>query len=140
MNLYKISSTVINITEKIIRDFLWQGKPNTSSKIHLVKWDKICKHKKNGGIGVNSIRKHVAFLVKWWWRHKVEGISPGIRIVEGKYGGLDKCSTWQRFSSLSPIMHSIMIARASSEMKLFEGNDFQREIGKGIKIKFWEDH
>jgi hypothetical protein len=33
-----------------------------------VKWDKICKSKKNGGLGIKNLRKmNINLLLKWWW-------------------------------------------------------------------------
>lgn len=35
----------------------------------MVRWTKICKHKKKGGLGINDLKKmNVSLLCKWWWK------------------------------------------------------------------------
>jgi hypothetical protein len=46
-----LPKTVINKIETIRRNFFWQG-GGTKRKYHLVKWEIICKSKKNGGLGL----------------------------------------------------------------------------------------
>jgi hypothetical protein len=37
-------------------------------KYHLVKWDKGCKSRKKGGLGIKNLRKmKIGLLCKWWW-------------------------------------------------------------------------
>jgi hypothetical protein len=37
-------------------------------KCHLVKWSKICKDKRKGGLGVKDLKKlNVSLMCKWWW-------------------------------------------------------------------------
>lgn len=141
MNLYKIPTSVINIIEKIRRNFLWKGKNSSTRKLHLINWARICKNKKFGGLGVASIKnRNAALLSKWWWRYRFEDRSLWIRIIEGKYGTLEKCNTGQRTPSLSPIMQTMLSAKEFTEFKLFESDNFKWEVGKGTRITFWEDH
>jgi hypothetical protein len=42
-------------------------------KYHLVKWQKVCKSKKKGGLGIKTLRKmNIALLCKWWWTLETE--------------------------------------------------------------------
>jgi hypothetical protein len=44
-------------------------------KYHLVKWDKVCKSKKKGGLGMKNLRKmNISLLCKWWWMLEKEGL------------------------------------------------------------------
>jgi hypothetical protein len=53
---------------KIQRDFLWRGL-SKSSGIFWVKWDDICKPKKEGGLGIRDLRLvNVSLLAKWRWK------------------------------------------------------------------------
>jgi hypothetical protein len=37
-------------------------------KYHLIKWTKVCKDKKKGGLGVKELRNlNVRLMCKWWW-------------------------------------------------------------------------
>ena len=66
MSLFRVSSGVGKIIEKLMRNFLWEG-VSDRSKIHLVKWDSVCHSKKFGGIGIGSIKdKEAVLLAKWW--------------------------------------------------------------------------
>lgn len=57
LNLCKIPSDIIKRTDKIRRDFLWNGPLQKSRKIHLLQWDKVCSNKNNGGLGISSIKE-----------------------------------------------------------------------------------
>jgi hypothetical protein len=48
MSIYLLPKSTTNSLDKIRRTFFWQG-GDTKRKYHLVKWTKICKHKKKGG-------------------------------------------------------------------------------------------
>jgi len=48
--------------------FFWQG-GGTKKKYHLIRWTKICKSKKKGGLGIKDIRlMNISLLCKWWWK------------------------------------------------------------------------
>jgi hypothetical protein len=51
----------------------------------LVKWVKICKSKKKGGLRIKDLRKmNVCLLSKWWWKlEQEEGLWQ--EIVKAKY-------------------------------------------------------
>jgi hypothetical protein len=83
MSIYPLHKTAIKNTDKV-RTFFWQG-GSTKRKYHLVRWSKICKAKKKGGLGVKDLRKmNVSLLWKWWWKLEHE---TGIwqRLVAAKY-------------------------------------------------------
>jgi hypothetical protein len=48
----------------------------TKKKYNLVKWELICKSKKQGGLGIKDLRRmNISLLCKWWWRlEKEEGL------------------------------------------------------------------
>lgn len=65
LNLFKIPSAVIAKIDKIRKDFLWNGSNPNHRKLHLIKWDKVCKDKKIGGLGIASIKwKNLSLLAK----------------------------------------------------------------------------
>jgi len=63
-SFYKIQFQIKNDIRKIQKDFLW-GSGFVGSKIVVIKWDNICKPKKEGGLGVKDIKLcKIALLVK----------------------------------------------------------------------------
>jgi hypothetical protein len=65
MSMFLLSKTVIKRMDKLRRKLFWQG-GSLKKKYHLVKWSKICKAKKKGGLGVKNLRKmNVSLLCKW---------------------------------------------------------------------------
>ena len=51
LSILPIPRKVANHVEKLQRDFLWSGS-NDDSKFHLVKWAKVCKPMRVGGLGI----------------------------------------------------------------------------------------
>ena len=59
---------VLQKFRNIQRDFLW-GKEETRKKWALVSWEKICKPKNQGGLGLDYIKIISKVLgAKLWWR------------------------------------------------------------------------
>ena len=68
MSMYLLPKTVTDELDKQRRTFFWQG-GSTRKKYHLVRWEKICKSKKKGGLGIKSTREmNFSMLSRWWWR------------------------------------------------------------------------
>ena len=56
-------------------------------KIAWVRWENVCKPKKEGGLGVRDVTKfNAALLGKWRWRLLVETKSLWVKVVSAKYG------------------------------------------------------
>jgi hypothetical protein len=84
MSMFLMPLTTIKRMDKVRRKFFWQG-GQLKKKYHLVKWNKICKSKKKGGLGMKNLRKmNISLLCKWWWMlEKEEGLWQ--EIVRKKY-------------------------------------------------------
>jgi hypothetical protein len=68
MSIYLLPKTVIKELDKVRRTFFWQ-EGHSKRKYHLVKWIKVCKSKRKGGLGIKDIRKmNLSLLCKWWWK------------------------------------------------------------------------
>jgi hypothetical protein len=66
MSIYPLPKIVTNELDKVRRTFFWQG-AHSKRKYHLVRWVKICKSKKKGGLGIKDIGKmNLSLFCKWW--------------------------------------------------------------------------
>ncbi|GLU12193.1 hypothetical protein SLE2022_288930 [Rubroshorea leprosula] len=64
-------------------------------KIAWVSWEKVCRSRKEGGLGVKDLDKfNMALLGKWRWRLMVEKEALWNRVVEAKYG-IHKEKDWE---------------------------------------------
>eukprot|EP00253_Pinus_taeda_P025039 PITA_25039 len=76
---------VLEKFRSIQRDFLW-GKEETKKKWALVSWDKICKPKRQGGLGLDDQEiLNKALGTKLWWRWVQEPKAQWARIWKEKY-------------------------------------------------------
>ena len=65
MSLFRMPMNVSSRLEKIQRDFVW-GSSSIKRKIHLIKWENVCRCKMKGGLGIRSlILMDKALLSKW---------------------------------------------------------------------------
>ncbi|RVX19303.1 putative serine/threonine protein phosphatase 2A regulatory subunit B''gamma [Vitis vinifera] len=86
MSLFVIPRKVRLRLEKIQREFLW-GDMEERRKIHLVRWEVICKDMRHGGLGLRYLKDfNHALLGKWLWRFPIERESFWRRVIVGKFG------------------------------------------------------
>jgi hypothetical protein len=75
MSMFLLFKTTLKKMDKARRKNFWQG-GQLKKKYHPVRWGKICKSKKKGGLGIKNLRKvNISLLYKWWWMlEKEEGL------------------------------------------------------------------
>jgi len=79
---------VLEQTRDIQRDFLW-GKEETRNKWALVSWDKVCKPKSQGGLGLDDQEILCKALgAKIWWKWVQEPKAQWAKIQKEKYASL----------------------------------------------------
>lgn len=132
MSMFLIPKTNIERMEKIMKRFFWQG-GSLKKKYHLVKWGKICKPKKKGGLGIKDLRKfNLSLLCKWWWKlEREEGMWQ--KIIKNKYMKGQCVSQIKHRPTDSPVWSDLLKVR-----------DYYTQgrvllIGNGKKSDFWRD-
>ncbi|GLT52165.1 hypothetical protein SLA2020_255190 [Shorea laevis] len=103
----KAPKQVLNLISLIQRRFLWGGNEE-KNKISWVKWERVCRSRREGGLGVKDVGTfNLALLGKWRWRLLQEKGNLCRKVLEAKYkltlkneweggewGG--RCSPWWR--------------------------------------------
>lgn len=85
-HLFKILVKVAKSIEKLMRDFLWEGK-DEERKDHLVKWETVSLPKEKRGLAVgNIVARNMFLLGKWLWRFPIECGLLWHAVIKSKYG------------------------------------------------------
>lgn len=140
LSLFPIPVTVCNKLEAIIRRFLWSGVGHTRN-VHWVCWNKVCKFKADGGLGLVEMKlKNRAMLNKWLWRFASENDNLWRRVVIQKYGGdsdvfLPDVSNLRRFSPLWKGITKPLVTCDDLSSTLMDG--LRYAVGNGKEISFW---
>ncbi|KAL9681972.1 hypothetical protein QQ045_013765 [Rhodiola kirilowii] len=142
-SMYKMPIMVAHEMEKIQRQFLW-GSSELKRKVHYVKWSKIKKPKKFGGLGIQGlVEKNLVLLAKWWW--KLISGKGGLwrKMVLEKYGikgTHDPSQATINPNKLSKSWKDILkTVKENSEVALAFREGVKLKLGRGNEIKFWED-
>lgn len=65
MSVFLLNKTMLERWDKPRRNFLWHSNGKKRG-CHMVKWSRVCRSKKKGGMGVKDLRKqNISLLVKW---------------------------------------------------------------------------
>ena len=132
MSIYLLPKTIIDRLDRVRRKFFWQG-GGTKKKYHLIKWIKIYKHKKKGGLGIKDLKKiNISLLCKWWWKLDNEkGLWQDI--IEYKYLRKDTICTVKHGQNESTIWVDLLKIRNT----YLQGRKLKVKNGK--KTLFWMD-
>ncbi|PNY15474.1 ribonuclease H [Trifolium pratense] len=107
-------------------------------KVHWVKWDRVCKPKEEGGLGIRNLKLfNIALLGKWWWRLKNEKDLLWCRVLLGRYGKdlgfvKNKSSLWWRD------LNDIANFKSQGRDRWFEDH-LTKVVGNGRKTLFWNE-
>ena len=139
-SLFKAPAKVLDKLERLRKYFFW-GAKDGCRKIAWVAWDKVLNNKDHGGLGIGSLKaQNLALLARWWWRFKVEdgtlwkGV---ITAIHGQSGGLGETSGGPRWGGAWRNIANINLAMDPFDISL--PSLFNRKLGNGRKINFWED-
>ncbi|KAL6194708.1 hypothetical protein ACLB2K_035785 [Fragaria x ananassa] len=135
MQSVKLPMSICNTLDRLNRNFLW-GHTKEKKKIHLVKWDTVCKPKCYGGLGLKkSSCVNQALLAKTGWRllQKEQGL--WAEALNKKYLK-DDCIMQKStlpFSASSNTWKGILYGAQLLP------NGVKWRIGPGTEISFWND-
>jgi ribonuclease HI len=80
-----LPTSICSTLDRINRNFLW-GSSEEKKKMHMVGWDKICRAKSLGGLGLYACKpRNVALLAKLNWRLLQEKDALWARTILAKY-------------------------------------------------------
>lgn len=128
-----LPAAVCDRLDRINRNFLWGDSPD-KKKIHLVKWDKVCKSKDSGGLGLKKAKdQNLAFLTKLGWKitNQEEG-GLWVSILSDKYLSKHSISTWPN----RPASH---LWRSIVDTKQVLEKGVKWVIGDGKSVSIWHD-
>lgn len=111
---YAIQTTVFPAAlcdelDKLTRKFLW-GASGKARRFHSVSWDRVCKPKEEGGLGLKSAHlMNQAYLIKLGWRLVSNSTTLWSRILCAKYlRGSEPDFRKSRLTQLSPLWKGIL--------------------------------
>jgi hypothetical protein len=127
---------VLTTIRNLQRNFLWQGL-NTGKKIALISWEKLCKPKTQGGLGIRdpSIMNKV-LSAKIWWRWLKKPNDLWAKLWRGKYAPNMAERNLIRWNGDNP--GSLIWAAAKQNRHLVTNHAFW-EIRNGKTTLFWKD-
>lgn len=68
MNIISLPQSILGKLDKVSRSFLWGSSPEKRRQ-HLLSWNKICRPKREGGLGIRKTADmNKALLAKVGWR------------------------------------------------------------------------
>ena len=133
MSCFKLPIGLCTEIKSLIRRFWW-GQKGERSKVHWVKWDKLCLPKKEGGMGFKDLANfNDDLLAKQAWRLLHNKNSLFYRVFKMKF--FPNCSLWEAQDSSfgSHAWHSFLKGRDV----LLKGAKWR--VGCGEDISIWND-
>jgi hypothetical protein len=125
---------------RIQRVFLWAGLANTN-KTCWVKWEVICRPKKEGGIGVRNLRLvNISVLAKWKWKLLSRDFELWKEVVVARYGrdvmGKRRLGEIDVSRTGSSWWRDICLLDKDSD---WFNNAVGKKVGNGNATSFWNE-
>nr|KYP45153.1 Putative ribonuclease H protein At1g65750 family [Cajanus cajan] len=139
MSFYRMPKMVTKQLTSIQRNFLWGGKLD-EKRMAWVSWEKICRPKKEGGLGIKKLDTfNAALLAKWRWGLFQQPESMWARILLSKYGDTIMHNTRLRGSSDSMWWGDVLKASGEDTSDSWFMDSLSWRLGMGDRIRFWSD-
>jgi hypothetical protein len=127
---------VLTTIKNLQRNFIWQGF-NTGKKIALVSWDKLCRPKEQGGLGLRDpFIMNKVLSAKIWWRWLKIPKDLWARLWRKKYAPNVAEKNLIRWNEDNP--GSLIWTAARQNRQLVTEHAFW-EIRNGKTTLFWQD-
>lgn len=86
MSTFRVPSGICKEMDGIVRRFRWETSPNKGNFLALKAWDKICKPKREGGLGFQHFKDiNSALLAKLAWKLEVRDKKLWTEVLSSKY-------------------------------------------------------
>ena len=133
MNCFKLSDSLCNELNSLIRNFWW-GQRDKERKLAWLAWEKMCIPKAEGGMGFKDLKAfNLALLAKQGWRLIQNTESLAHRVLKAKYFPYSNFLEAQIGKKPSYTWRSLMDAKEVLRKGL------KWNIGNGQKTKIWAD-
>ncbi|XP_021734157.1 uncharacterized protein LOC110700882 [Chenopodium quinoa] len=133
MQCFKLPESVIGNITSLCRNFWW-GQKGSERKLALISWEKLCKSKREGGIGFRDLRAfNCALLARQFWRIATNPNSLAGRILKGKY--FQRSTIWD--AKVPPNASYTWRSIISARDLVVEGSSWL--IGNGKSVRLWGD-
>ena len=137
MSTIALPASTLNQLDKIARAFIW-GSSEGNRKQHLIAWEKVCKPKREGGVGIRSAKEmNIALLGKLGLRLLNAHDALWVTILRKKFRVGELCDTsWTTVQgSWSPTWRSLMLGIREV---VVPGTCWI--LGDGRRVRFWRDN
>jgi len=134
MQCYRLPRKITDQLDSINRGFFW--KTSQSEKgLPLVAWDKICRPKLLGGLGLRkSAAVNTAFLAKLVWKILTQPENFWVQQMRAKYG------TPELFFAARPKPTDSWVWKSLLRLRPFIKRGIRWKVGDGRSINFWTDN
>ncbi|GJR42044.1 RNA-directed DNA polymerase, eukaryota [Tanacetum coccineum] len=140
MTLFKTPEGVLSYLERLRHSF-FLGADIDDRKISWISWNQVMAHKKNGGLGVNSLYAlNHALLFKWLWHFLSSRSGLWYNVIQAIHGTNGSLDNSFRSSSHGSAWIGILKAVANLKSKGIDLLDYCKiVIGNGLSTQFWHD-
>ena len=134
MSCFKLPVTLCHEIETLVRKFWW-GQRGDCRKVHWVKWNELCQHKNQGGMGFKDLMTfNEAMLAKLAWRLLNDENSLFHRVFKARFFPRGSILEAKDSPSASYAWRSIVVGRGViSKGALWR-------VGDEKQIKIWSDN
>ncbi|XP_057249105.1 uncharacterized protein LOC104906541 [Beta vulgaris subsp. vulgaris] len=134
MQCFLLPPHIVEDLDKSYRNFFW-NKSSESKSPNLIGWDRICKPKQNGGLGLRKAKvMNMALQFKLLWKILFCPDNLWVNLVSKKYMKSDGLFDYRVKANVSWQWRKLMSLRNKFKHGL------RWVVGRGDKISFWFDN